>query len=114
MLKTGVNMLVPLQWQGADALMIPTAPLGSLTDVNNRIETILADLAIKAMTARLRRRMAPLVNDFNHRHTTRRGLQCSLVPLDASLLIRVVADHARQLDMSLAVLFSTSNRPSPP
>ncbi len=43
--------------------MVPKAPLGSPSDVSNRREILLGDVPVKSLTARLRRRLMPMVED---------------------------------------------------
>ncbi len=43
--------------------MVPKAVVGSQTNIANRREIMLADLPVKALTARLRRRIVPVAQD---------------------------------------------------
>ena len=53
-IKASLNLLMPIQWQGADGVLIPKSQSGSLSDISNRREILLAELPAKSMTARLR------------------------------------------------------------
>jgi hypothetical protein len=103
-LKMGMNICVPIQWQGADVALIPTQPLGSIISVENRRDILLADLTINAVTARLMKRVAPRVSDCMVATQHGAGFCSASCPL-AHLVVRTAVDLARAQSCAHASLF---------
>ena len=103
-IKIGLNVCAPAQWQGADVALIPKNPLASLTSAGNRREILLADLTAKAITARLRTRVAPSIATSLIESQHGGGFGAGSCPL-AHMVVRCAGDLARTMDLAHATLF---------
>ncbi len=103
-IKICLSVCAPAHWQGADVALIPKSPLGSLTSAGSGKELLLADLTAKAVTARLRTRVAPCITDSPIATHHGAGFGAGSCPL-AHMVVRCAGDLARAIDMAHATLF---------